>query len=193
MVLAAIDLRYAAIAQASDSASSTSRSWLSASERFVWTRLRSTSRKRTWLAGRILAKKLLLSRHSLLADRDPRQISIVSSSATSRGVRPVVLAGRVPIRCSLSIAHTDVGVMVAFTEKRSVRVGADLVPVGLKLRQGFLQTWFSPKEVANLFRTRQSIPAATFWSVKEAVFKACNQGDPIRSATDRSQFRFRWK
>ena len=179
MVLAAIDIRYAAALPTSETVSSTAQSWLSASERSVWARLRSNSRKRTWLAGRILAKKLLLSRHSLLADCDPQQISVVSSNATARGVPPIVLADRVAVRCALSIAHTELGAIVAFTENCSVRVGADLVPTGLKLRQGFLKTWFSPREVADILQSRQSIPAAALWSVKEAVYKACNQGDPF--------------
>ncbi len=86
--------------------------WLSPGERQAWQAMRSAERRSTWLAGRVLAKRLL--REVLgLAARDsvagvPSAIHIDSRSARAgHGERPRVFVSERFEPCAISIAHTS--------------------------------------------------------------------------------------
>ena len=92
--------------------------------------MRSQQRQMTWLAGRVLAKQLLVA---CLSDGDsdnkfesPAEIHIESRSATNRlGIRPRVSVRGQELDWGLSIAHSNRGVLVAVAADASV--GVDLV------------------------------------------------------------------
>jgi len=154
--------------------------WLSGDELAVWTGMRSTTRQATWVAGRIVAKRLLLEllggQHRL-ANLHPTKIHIESrSTRTGHGERPVVTVSGRRVPLSLSIAHTERGAIAAATLSAAVTLGIDLVSpsdAGRTLHWTFTdaeRSWLTaPGDHTNR--------AARLWSMKEAIYKACQRGE----------------
>ena len=177
MVRACVDVRYAAIQELETLFQPTPGSWLSDSELLVWSKMSARSRQRSWLFGRVLAKQLLCERFDLNLVGHPRRITICSLNSQSRGTRPRPTIDGVPMRCSMSISHTERGVLAVVAKDEPTFVGVDLVSQPVELRPGFLRTWFSPNEVSILSRAENRMDSATLWCIKEAVYKACNRGE----------------
>jgi phosphopantetheinyl transferase len=150
--------------------------WLSPAEHRVWNAMRSQQRQITWLAGRVLAKQLLVACWS---DDDsdnkfesPAEIHIESRSASNRlGIRPRVSVRGQELDWGLSISHSKRGVLVAVAADASV--GVDLVCPN-ECRGESLAWCFSAAERCWL----AALPshghgAERLWAMKEAVFKAC--------------------
>lgn len=162
------------------------RRWLSDVEFSYWGRIRAQQRRRSWLAGRILAKEMILQRLQTLpqpSDRAARSICIRSFDAAGRGNRPSVLLCGQQLECELSISHSSRGVLVGIAGDRSVRIGVDLVE-RQRAGPGFQQLWLTKAERRWL---RRSVDPpwelARLWAAKEAVYKACHRGEsfaPLR-------------
>jgi 4'-phosphopantetheinyl transferase EntD len=154
--------------------------WLAPCELAVHTAMRSTRRQQTFLAGRIVIKQLLLTSH--FVDCSPRELEIESRSVMpGHGERPLLsLAGSIqPL--SLSIAHSDRGVLVACGDAKASSIGVDLVPrqvVDARLKWTFTSSereWLA----ANHGRQCES---ELLWARKEALYKACQRGEGFRPA-----------
>lgn len=151
--------------------------WLSPAERRAWDRLRDAERRATWLAGRILAKRMLIAR---LAETnnfglpEPAEIHIETrSSDGTHGERPRVFIGGRPLDWALSIAHTSRGALAALGCEPRVTLGVDLV-----CRQtggNRLQWTFTAAERRWLASTGRH--SEQVWAMKEALYKACQQGE----------------
>lgn len=151
--------------------------WLSPAECQAWQNMRSAARRTTWLAGRIVAKRLLrerfaeTNRHCL--PPAPAEIHIESTG----GQRPsIVISGR-PLGWALSIAHTARGVLVATSIEPGVILGVDLVcSVGQSAER--LAWCFTPAERRWLAEqpAHRRMPEQ-LWAMKEALYKACQQGE----------------
>ncbi len=173
-----IHCRYASIADLPALDRATADHWLSSSELKSWERTRSGERRATWLAGRIVAKRLL--KQCLIDERQfasvvPREIHIEShSSIDGRGQRPCVFQSGREVRCTLSIAHTLRGALVAVATEPGVTLGADLV-CGADCRPERLSWCFTPAERRWLAASQsQSRMTERLWAMKEALYKACH-------------------
>jgi phosphopantetheinyl transferase len=156
--------------------------WLSPPERRRWQRLQSAERRATWLAGRVLARRMILARLAETGDALPSasDIHIESRSADeAHGERPRIdIVGR-PLGWPLSIAHTARGVLVALGREPGVALGVDLVsPV--ESREGLNWT-FTAAERRWLAEDRGR-RVEQLWAAKEALYKACQQGEGIAPA-----------
>ncbi len=151
--------------------------WLSAEEQEGLAHCRSGLRRRSWVAGRIAAKRLLMRLRLLPAAR-AAEITIVSRDDRGRGVVPTVrVAGRMQ-PTSLSISHTERGVLVAASLDMAVRVGVDLAVVG-DYGPGFRRLWFSEQERSLMQRSGGRLTPAVLWAAKEAAYKTLGEGEPF--------------
>lgn len=161
--------------------------WLSREELAVWTGMRSPFRKATWLAGRIVSKRLLLEllagEQFPLADVRADNLCIESrSTQTGHGERPEVSIGGQLLPLALSIAHTKLGALAAAklnadaTLEETVTLGVDLVcpsDAGKSLHWTFTDAerrWLATSADCEHC-------AARLWSMKEALYKACQRGE----------------
>ena len=135
---------------------------------------RDAGRRRAWLRGRVLAKQLIAACQATSAA--PPVIEILSRDAAGRVNRPRVSVDGVARPWSLSISHTDRGVLAAVCLRPAHVLGVDLAPAA-DLHDGLLRVWFTPAERRWVERTCSSAIACFIWSAKEALYKACNRGE----------------
>jgi phosphopantetheinyl transferase len=142
--------------------------------------LRSPLRKNTFLAGRILLKRLLIG--SLDLRCSARDLTVDSrSAATGHGERPVLtIEGRAePL--AISIAHSERGVLVAYGDHAAISLGVDLVA-----REAITERvhWtFTPAEREWLASTSApQFAAEQLWARKEALYKASQRGEGFQPA-----------
>lgn len=156
--------------------------WLSPAERRAWHRMGSQERRATWLAGRIVAKRLLSA--CLAAENDhrgtlaPAEIHIETQSTDlGHGQRPCIFMQGRSLDWALSIAHTARGVLAAVASEPGVTLGVDLVccqdrPAD-RLEWCFTaaeRRWLAAAPAHR--RVREQL-----WAMKEALYKACQQGE----------------
>jgi hypothetical protein len=156
--------------------------WLSPGEHEVLARLADSRRRAAFLRGRILSKRLILVEFRAAlrlgtAVIHPAQIEIDSGLARQKHEGPrITIAGR-QLPWSLSIAHSERGVLVALGRTPAVQVGVDLAePVALS--RGFADVWFTPAE-RRLVGGGPADLAVTLWAIKEAVYKAVGDAWPF--------------
>lgn len=130
---------------------------------------RDPGRREEWLLGRLLARRTIAWKHP------GTDVAILSLNAESRSDRPRVLVDGKDPGWSLSISHTDRGMLVAFADDGRTEVGADLV-VPERFAPSFLAAWFTGDERRDLVGATD-FDAAAVWAVKEAVYKACQHGE----------------
>ncbi len=167
----ALLIRFSTIVEALPPAARALPSWLSTDERAELARLRDAARRQQWLAGRWLSKRFIGEAADV---SDVGQIQILSRDERQRGVRPRIMLDGRRLDWSLSISHTDRGVLVALVPTDLFSVGIDLAR-DVTTAAGFRRLWFSAGE-------RQWIDddprrATVAWAVKEAVYKAANTGE----------------
>jgi phosphopantetheinyl transferase len=154
--------------------------WLAPRERQRYAGLGDRRRRCEWLAGRIMAKRLVSERLGFaFASISPARIEIDSGDGRSRRLRPRVLVDDQPFGWRLSIAHSGRSLLVALASSGQLGVGVDLVePVDCG--RGFAEFWFTPRERCWLTDPRLW-PVA--WAIKEAAYKATNCGEAFRPRT----------
>lgn len=152
---------------------------LGPAERDELARFRDPERRRAWHAGRLAAKRLVLDRFPGEVGRAP-EIEVLSRSPEGVPKRPRVRVGGQLMPWRLSISHSGEHVYAALSEDPDVSVGVDLAPVA-PYGAGFLKTWFTVGEQRAL-RAATPSEVATFWAVKEAIYKACNDGEKFAPA-----------
>jgi phosphopantetheinyl transferase len=167
-----VTIRYARLDGALEARVEEARAWLGATERQELANLRDAGRRRQWLAGRWLAKQVIGEAFNI---DDPAQIDILTRDHRGRGVRPRVLTRLHDLQLSLSISHTELGVLAALSKSNRLSVGVDLVPRLLPAQDGFQGLWFTPRERQWVEHDPQG-RTAVLWAVKEAVYKAINKG-----------------
>lgn len=148
--------------------------WFDAVEREELGRFRDAGRRETWMLGRLLSKQLILDQFPDVAS-DPADVEISSTETARQTGRPLVnVNGQFRPWC-LSISHSDRGILVALSANSGLRVGVDLAAIS-ETKPGFLETWFTRREQASL-ESHGAERVATYWAVKEAVYKAYNTGE----------------
>jgi len=146
--------------------------WLSERELRELSTRSDAARRGDWLRGRLLGK-------SLIAERSGDQlqdIEILSIDADGKVNRPRVFAGGVEQPWSLSISHTERGVLAALSTEPGVTLGVDVVPCQ-PLSAGFGRLWFTAAEQYWIERTGSPGIACFIWGAKESLYKALNRGE----------------
>lgn len=170
--------RYVRIAELPVRDADAANRWLSEPERRTWQRIRSSERRATWIAGRILAKRLIKEcRVDVDADRElpADRIHIQSRSEDEvLGQRPCVFVDDKSLNWSVSIAHTQRGVLAAISTEPDMTVGVDLVLTD-DCRPEKLDWCFTTDE--RRWAAGRIDRAAQLWAMKEALFKAGICGD----------------
>ena len=166
--------RYATLAELRAESVQPESRWLSEYEHRELERWRDPGRREAWLFGRVLSKQLL-QQHLGVTASDPRSIEIRSTDNRRRGIRPEIRIDGVPHEVSLSISHTRRGVMAALSVSPNVHVGIDLTAFE-DVKATLLETWFSVSE-RDRIRAGGPRELAAYWATKEAVYKACHNGE----------------
>ncbi len=156
--------------------------WLSPSEHAMFDRLRHPNRRAGWLAGRVLAKQVLLRRLGPCGQdvcrAAPARIAITTIGPSGSQVAPEIRLDGQPVPWSLSISHTDRGVLVVLAATKDDRIGVDLVAPS-NYGAGFCELWFTDGERRWIGPGRPPLRVATLWAIKEATYKACHRGEPF--------------
>ncbi len=169
-----VDCRYCATRTFDAAKRRKAESWLSPRERAELAAWREPGRRSAWLMARMLGKQLIGEN---LADAvDPATVEILSRDAAGRSVRPRIWRGGGEQPWSLSITHTARGALAALCVTRGVRLGIDITDCD-NLSDGFTRLWFTPAEQRWLRATDCPSIACFIWAAKEAVYKACNEGE----------------
>jgi phosphopantetheinyl transferase len=167
-----VTIRYSAFDSALDERIDAAETWLGAAERHELERLGDASRRRQWLGGRWLAKQLVGEAFDV---GDPTQVDILTRDERGRGVTPRVTSRLHELRLSLSISHTEVGVLVALSKMNRLSIGVDLAPRQIPVQDGFWHLWFTPFERQWMERDPEN-RTAVIWAAKEAIYKVANKG-----------------
>jgi phosphopantetheinyl transferase len=175
---ATVHTRYASMSDLPALDGAAAELWLSPPERRAWPRMHSPQRRATWLAGRIVAKQLLIEclRDSGNKRTIPTDVHIESSNG-KRGQRPTVYRSGQLLPWALSIAHTARGVLVAVSAEPGVSLGVDLVG---PLERGVdsLSWCLNPEERRWLAdRPDPARSCEQLWAMKESLYKACQHGE----------------
>ncbi len=177
--LNSIRTRYAALRELS-LGEDAARVWLSQPELAAYLTMRSLRRQQTFLAGRIVLKRLLLG--SIYGGRSAKELFVESRSVMpGHGERPVLSIARVEQPLSLSIAHSDLGVLVAIGDAMTTSVGVDLVAHGAINHH---VAWTFTAAEREWISAAQDATSASeeLWARKEAFYKACQRGEGFQPA-----------
>ena len=151
-------------------------SWLTPCELDELSLFRAPSRRGDWISGRWCAKQLL--HQTTIEDVGSyKQWQILSRQSMTRGCPPAVFRNGIKQSKTLSLAHCDSITIAVAADHHVGRIGVDAVN-RTRLPGSFATTWFSSRERSLLQGSRWTAAAA--WAAKEAVFKACNDGESFR-------------
>lgn len=151
--------------------------WLTPAELAELAHWRDAARRQQWLQARRLAKQLVqhaTGSSSLLA------VQVLSRDERGLGVEPRVLVTSTGAnQCqqatwSLSISHSRCGLLLGLAPADDFRLGVDLVELSAD-HSHLERMWFSNRE-RRLLAGKGQARTATLWAIKEAVYKAVNQG-----------------
>jgi len=152
---------------------------LSTAERSELDRLSAPLRRRQWLAGRSLARQLVerAAGADQSGDIESGAVQILTHGERGLGTRPRVSIGGRELPWSLSIAHSERGVVAALAADNSCNLGIDLVSLDgcVAARPSFQRLWFNTAE--RVWAGADPLRAASIWGIKEAVYKAANRGE----------------
>lgn len=140
--------------------------FLSGAEQEILVGLRFEKRRREWLMGRWVAKKLLAS----ALECAPGELSI----EPEEGGAPVVWRGKKPVPGCLTISHRGERALAAWTDAPNLRIGADIEQVG-DANPIWMADYLTEAEWALREREGTHWPYLV-WSAKEAVLKALRTG-----------------
>ncbi|MBA2117370.1 4'-phosphopantetheinyl transferase family protein [Bremerella alba] len=145
-------------------------SWLTEAELAELSFWNDSSRRRQWLAGRWIAKRLVT--RSSRTD-SMRGVEILSRGEDGLGKSPTVSLGGIATSYRLSISHSNQAILVGITH-RDARIGVD-VAAGVPNTSGFRARWFSEREI-KWIESDIPIRLPVAWALKESIFKACGNG-----------------
>lgn len=140
---------------------------LESSELSFW---KESSRRRQWLAGRWIAKRLVTrsSQTDML-----REVEILSRGEDGLGKSPTVSIRGLGSPYRLSISHSNRTLLVGVTSGNAA-IGVD-VASGVPETNSFRTRWFSQQEAMWIESDiANRLPLA--WALKESIFKAFGNG-----------------
>lgn len=152
--------------------------WLSGEELRCFQRFGDQQAAMAWLGGRWCVKQLVSAQQGI--DRTQlSRIHVESRNGREQGVRPWVFLDGQLLSATVSIAHsTQLSTAVLLTEAAAT-VGIDITDIepdnkGLSYVRDF---WFSKEEIV---WSESGITPQVIWSLKEAIYKATNQGESFQ-------------
>jgi 4'-phosphopantetheinyl transferase EntD len=148
---------------------------LSEAERCQLEGIKNLERKQTFVAGRMIAKRLIAR---IFPEASPAEINIRTRNQQRQGICPQVEVGGQVWNGSLSISHTTTWALAAVAEDACCRVGVDIVPIEPR-PASFVRTWFTARE-RNELHSEDPVNVAIGWAAKEAAYKALNRGEGFR-------------
>lgn len=138
--------------------------------------------RRSQLVARICAKFLWAAPkcHDNFATADIpwKALNIVSRNDLGQGIRPILYEQEQRIDRDISISHTDDAVFVVLADRPGCRVGCDLVHLGSVMPMMARLFSHNDEDLAT-----DPHRADRFWAVKEAAYKAGNNGQAFAPAT----------
>jgi len=143
--------------------------WLTECELSALGAMRAPARQRQWLWGRWLSKQVL---SNVVDVENFCAIEIMSRNEQGLGIQPQVKLNGEPWTGSLSLAHTETGVLVALSLDGQISIGVDLacdVPQDTQFRS----LWFTNSE-QQWIAADSTYRTSLLWGLKEALFKACS-------------------
>lgn len=150
--------------------------WLGTGERAELSRLGNPQRRKQWIAGRWTAKQLIRQElPAAEANVSLSDIQIHARDEHGRGVRPRIVIRGNELAWSLSISHSDEGVLVGLLASDEVSLGIDLATTTTPTAQ-FLRAWFTASE-QQWIAADPSPRCTLLWALKEAAYKACHNGE----------------
>ncbi|QDU40499.1 hypothetical protein Mal4_48570 [Maioricimonas rarisocia] len=155
--------------------------WLSAVERAAISAMRHEPARKERLAGRILAKMLVLRQladEAAMTSCSPHQVQIDSRDGLGRRIAPRVSRDGRWLNCSLSISHAGSIVAAVLSTEETRPVGVDVTNHAAD-RQGTLSLWLTAAE--QRVAAESGVEGAVrLWNLKEAAFKALAEGRHFR-------------
>jgi len=140
-----------------------------------------TARRELWTLGRYFLLSRLYPRLSIERSAvDPRDLRIVTRNGLGRGTQPRLYSQGRLVPWRISLAHTNSLLAMAFSVDRETRVGVDLVDDPAAAAKA-VRCWSTSHEREQLAGSSEA-DFARVWSIKEALYKALNHGEPFRPA-----------
>lgn len=149
--------------------------WLSAEELRYYTRFGDKPAALAWLGGRWCAKQVLRVMLGV-SESQLSRIHVQSRNAQQQSVRPWVFLDGCMQSANISLAHSPRLSTAVLLGKEAGSIGVDISEPAAG-HSSVRDYWFSDKEVA---WCEAGIAPRIIWSLKEAIYKAVNQGDPFR-------------
>lgn len=146
--------------------------WLSERELRELSTRSDAARRGDWMRGRLLGKSLIAERSGCQL----HEIEILSLDADGKVNRPRLFVCGSEQPWSLSISHTERGVLGALSTEPDVTLGVDVMPCQ-PLSAGFGRLWFTAAEQQWIERTGSPGIACFIWGAKESLYKALNRGE----------------
>lgn len=164
-----------------------------------WQSLPNEKRRCQWLMGRLAIKQLFVEfcqesfckscaeldfLDGLLSDEGaeshlPKRLQVVSIDKEGKATRPALWLDGIELKDSLSISvsHTEEGVLVAMQPRAEGMIGVDLAPIE-SFTDAFARFWIP--EISHLNEINRQTEFARYWVAKESAYKCLNEGTSFR-------------
>jgi phosphopantetheinyl transferase len=149
--------------------------WLSAEELRCFTQFGDKPAALAWLGGRWCAKQLLRPTLAVTESQISR-IHVQTRNGRQQGVRPWVFLDGQLQSTNISLAHSSRLSTVVLLGEEVGTIGVDVSEPDSN-HSAVREFWFSDNEVA---WCEAGVAPRVIWSLKEAIYKATNQGEPFR-------------
>ncbi|MCY4164103.1 MAG: 4'-phosphopantetheinyl transferase superfamily protein [bacterium] len=157
-------------------------SWLDATEQARYFRIRSVAVRHRFVLCRAVLRALLCNELNCTND--------VLAFGTHAHGKPFATVGEVAVPVSFNVSHSGKHGLIAMTVSKTgrmpARVGVDVAErMPRKKLNHLIEGVFSPKEQAELQRLPDHLKLHTFyrfWTIKEALLKACGKGIALNLA-----------
>jgi phosphopantetheinyl transferase len=150
-------------------------SWLSAEELRCYSQFGDKPAALAWLGGRWCAKQLLCS-HLGVTKSQLSRIHVQTRNGLQQGVRPWVFLDGQLQSTQISLAHSSRLATAVLLGEEVGEIGIDISDPDAN-HEAVREFWFSDHEVA---WCEAGVSPQAIWSLKEAIYKAVNQGEPFR-------------
>ena len=161
---------FTSISELNSNLSGTEEQFLHNKEINVFVSIRSKSYRESWLAGRLLTKKIYINRCMPEQNLDWKDIQIVSRNSLGHPVPPRLLANGTNTGFMFSLSHVADKVMVVVPIRPTTGIGCDLV-YRETTTPGIVKTFFHDTEIQD---QQDKCSFDAIWAVKEAAYKSCN-------------------
>ncbi len=146
---------------------------LSPQEEEKYSTLKVDKRRREWLAGRYLLKKLLQTTYTDVKQRPLNEIIIIRDESGA----PVATVSGNPITGVITLSHSQGMLFAAYSPSEELLPGVDVEKVEPR-DPAFLEDFFTHQERVLIYSNpgKDQLIISLIWSAKEAVMKSLRLG-----------------